>query len=508
MKFVYDDKKYLVVFISVLVTSIFAGDLLLPLGVAGGVPYIAPVFLSYWLKKRQSIIIVATICSSLTLLGFFHSPPGNEMWMVYVNRSLALFAIWITAISLAKHKLSEGELRKTKEFLDTTFTSLDDAVLVVNLSSRKIISCNRAMENIFGYSSEELIGKSTEFLHVSHDMFVKFGMEMDSSLNKKGVYKAEFPLKKKNGGVFWTEHTVSKVKDNLNQRINVVSVIRDISERKKAEYLLKIRTAELESANKELEEFNYIVTHDLKEPLRTLSNYTEILRRSYRQNLDQKALQSMQFINDAAKRMRQMVNDLLQLSNVGRLEMDMQAVDLTECVFKVASDLEALVREVDGKLKWKTLPTVTGDATMLSMVLQNLIQNAIKFRSDRTPEVTVSGRIINGKCEVTVADNGIGIDKEYYYYIFEPFKRLHSRGKYDGSGIGLSICRKIIDLHGGNIIVESEKGMGSKFTLVLNQSTTICRKDLEDGTSSKKRNFYDSFGGRRTSGSKAYTNGV
>jgi len=227
------------------------------------------------------------------------------------------------------------------------------------------------------------------------------------------------------------------------------------------------RTVDLRAANMELEEFNYIISHDLKEPLRTLSYYCDLLKRRAGDELAPEASRYIEFIREASKRMKNLVHDLSELSGAGRKEVKYAAVNLNDCISDVTKNLETNIGESGGIIVWDTLPIVYGDRTQLTLVLQNLVDNALKFRKETPPRVTISSRRVNGSWQVTVADNGIGIDQRFVSQIFEPFKRLHSREKYEGTGIGLSICRKIIDRCGGTITVNSSPGAGSKFKFTL-----------------------------------------
>ncbi len=236
------------------------------------------------------------------------------------------------------------------------------------------------------------------------------------------------------------------------------------------------RTTDLKAANLELEEFNYIISHDLKEPLRTLSYYCDLLKRHVGDELSPAANKFIEFIQDASKRMKNLVHDLSELSGAGRKEIEARAVDLNDCISDVTKNLETNIDESGGVVEWDTLPIVYGDRTQLTLLLQNLVDNALKFRKKTPPRVTVSSCRVNGSWQVTVADNGIGIDNRFVGQIFEPFKRLHSREKYQGTGIGLSICRKIIDRCGGTLTVASSPGAGSKFKFTLNADPVTLMK--------------------------------
>lgn len=226
---------------------------------------------------------------------------------------------------------------------------------------------------------------------------------------------------------------------------------------------------ELRKNNQELEEFNYVASHDLREPLRTITTYCELLREDIGEDINSDAVEDIEFIIQAANRMNALILDLLALSRAGRVEFDKKPIDLNYCLDNVLKDLEIRILETSTNINSETLPTVLGDGIHLTRVIQNIISNAIKFHSDTPPVIIIKTKEIDDNTiEIAISDNGIGMEKKYLEQIFAPFKRLHGISKYEGTGIGLAICKKIIERHGGKIYAESERGKGStiKFTLV------------------------------------------
>lgn len=267
-------------------------------------------------------------------------------------------------------------------------------------------------------------------------------------------------------------YSFNKMADNLQKSTSNLKNVnenlkKEIVERKQAEALVRHRTLQLERTNKELGEFTYIASHDLQEPLRTMSSYCSLLKEDAEETLSDDATEDIGFIIDAAKRMQKLIQDLLQLSRVGRIDLKMKTVDLNKCLDRVLHDLESCVRKSGGKIEWNGLPTVRGDFCHLARVFQNLIDNALKFNKNKAPYVKISARMVGAMWEITVADNGIGMEPKYLEKAFAPFQRLNSAKSFNGSGVGLSICRKIIQRHGGEIVAESVPGKGSKFKFTL-----------------------------------------
>ncbi len=241
----------------------------------------------------------------------------------------------------------------------------------------------------------------------------------------------------------------------------------DVTMRKEAERKVQYYIHQLEKNNQELEEFNYVASHDLREPLRTITSYCDLLSEDLGKDISPDVQDDINFIVDATTRMNTLIQDLLQLSRAGRVEFSKDPVDLNSLIKTIVSDLEVKIKETNATIIWNDLPTVKGDAVQLRRVFQNLISNAIKFRSEKTPLVKIEAEKKDKKIIIKVIDNGIGIKQEYFDQIFFPFKRLHSRNKYEGTGIGLAICKKIIDRHKANITVESEEGKGTTFILIF-----------------------------------------
>jgi hypothetical protein len=229
------------------------------------------------------------------------------------------------------------------------------------------------------------------------------------------------------------------------------------------------RTAELESKNKELEQFAYVASHDLQEPLRTISGFVELLFSEYGDRLDGNGVKYLEYLSQGSDRMKTLIKDLLDYSRIGR-EKEAMSVDSRQTLAEVLADLDKSIRESGAHIRSAGLPVLRAYPTELKLLLQNLITNAIKFRHpDRPPQIFIEAVPETAYWRFMVSDNGIGIESQFLERIFIIFQRLHSRTKYDGSGIGLAHGKKIAELHGGRIWAESRPGQGTQFFFTISR---------------------------------------
>lgn len=259
----------------------------------------------------------------------------------------------------------------------------------------------------------------------------------------------------------WTERDIQLLKLTGEIISGAVERCRQASE-------LVNRTEQLEASNQELEKFAYIVSHDLSEPLRSISGFSYLLQEEYDSQLDKEAQEYLEFINDGAARMQQLIKDLLAFSRVGSQNLVLTSIDCEQVIQEVISNLQAAIIENKVEIHYDKLPKIMADRTQFAQLWQNLIANAIKFRNPGLrPEIHISATQKSQELVFTIQDNGIGIETQYTEEIFSVFRRLHNRQQYSGTGIGLAICRRIVELHGGRIWVKSTVGKGSTFYIFL-----------------------------------------
>jgi PAS domain S-box-containing protein len=372
---------------------------------------------------------------------------------------------------------SIGEIEKAEQKVKSLLESAPDAIVIVD-DKGAIQLVNIQCENIFGYGKKALIGQNIELLlphlfrskHPEHQLFFNnaYTRPMGAGLELMG--------RRKNQEEFPVEISLSPLQTDDGWL--VTAAIRDISEKKRLENQIRDanttlekkvqqRTAELEIKNKELEQFAYVASHDLQEPLRTTSSFVELLRKQYRGKLDDTADKYIDYVIQASDRMKTLIKDLLDYSRIGR-EKQFEPVDGNLVVEEVIADLAEVIKENKAVIHADRLPVVMAFPTELKLLFQNLISNSIKFqRPGIAPRVDITACKEKGQWHFSLQDNGIGIDKQYQQRIFIIFQRLHNRSVYEGSGIGLAHCKKIVELHGGKIWVESETGKGSTFHFTI-----------------------------------------
>ncbi len=240
-----------------------------------------------------------------------------------------------------------------------------------------------------------------------------------------------------------------------------------IEELNRSEEDLRRSKAEIEEINKELEDYTYVISHDLKEPLRSLRAFTDFFLEDYGGQIDEKGKEYVESIQKASIRMTNLVDDLLKLSRIGRKKMELQEVDLNELLAEVKDELAATIKDKNAEVRNDLLPVVKCQRILIGELFRNLIANGIKFNVEKKPIVEVNYYECNGEYVFSVKDNGIGIEEKYLNEIFDVFKRLHQRESYEGTGAGLTICKKIVERHGGKIWAESEIGKGSTFHFII-----------------------------------------
>ncbi len=366
--------------------------------------------------------------------------------------------------NISVRKRAEAHLAQMEGRYRGLLEAAPDAMVVVNQAG-EIVLLNVQAEKQFGYRRDELVGQRVT--NIIPDGFAErliadgLRSEEDALAQQIGT-GIELTARRKDGSQFPIEIMLSPLQSADGTL--VTAAIRDISVRKTAEEHLIQNVAELKRSNVELGQFAYIASHDLQEPLRMVASYTQLLSRRYKGRLDADADEFIAFAVDGASRMQRLIQDLLAYSRVGTKGQDLVETSSEEALQQALANLRSAIEEGGAQVTHDPLPPVRADERQLIQLFQNLVGNAIKYQKPGVPKIHISAAMNKGKkWDFSVEDNGLGIDAQYFDKIFGMFQRLHKRDEFAGTGIGLAICKKIVERHGGAISVESEPGHGSTF---------------------------------------------
>jgi PAS domain S-box-containing protein len=362
--------------------------------------------------------------------------------------------------SLERFRLSEEKLLIT----DFAFKSSITPQAIVSLDGI-ITQVNESFVKTWGYDSEdELIGKPISEIHANPNEFDA----IISTIKMNGLWIGEYEARKKDGSSFIVLAQKSSVLDQDGKQIAIYTSDTDITARKNAETELKSTLVNLSRSNRDLEQFAYVASHDLQEPLRMVSSYVKLLERRYKDKLDADADDFINFAVDGSVRMQNLINDLLLFSRVHTRGKEFDISNFEEIFDAATKNLGRQVEDTNATITHDPLPTIMADRVQMVQVLQNLISNGLKFhREEEAPRIHVSAKETDDEWIISVQDNGIGIEAQYYDRLFIIFQRLNEKDKYPGTGIGLAICKRIIERHGGRIWLESEPGIGSTFFFTI-----------------------------------------
>jgi len=370
---------------------------------------------------------------------------------------------------------SRNKLQSAKDYIDNIIKSLIDTLIVTDADGT-IKMINKSALELLGYNQDEIIGEKLSIIFPKQDL-PKDERLIDTYIRKEYVSKTEVRYQTKSGEIIPVSISSSVIKDINDEIDGVVFVAQDISDYKRAELLARSSEA-LERSNKELEQFAYVASHDLQEPLRMISSYVQLLKRRYADNLDSDANEFIDFAVDGAERMKILIKDLLAFSRIGTKGEEFKITSTQTILEEILSNLEISIKGNNVVITNDPLPDLVVDRTQIMQLFQNLISNAIKYRGDESPKIHIEVQDKYTEWLFCFRDNGIGIEQKYADQIFVIFQRLHGKGEYSGTGIGLSIAKRIVERHGGQIWVESEPGKGSafKFTIPKHKSDDVNQK--------------------------------
>jgi len=383
--------------------------------------------------------------------------------------------IWVIARSLtamdARRKAAESRFANILDIAADGIIAIDE--------DHRITLFNQAAERIFGYDAGEVVGRPLDLLlpaRIAEGHRDHVNRFRDEAVNARRMgERREIFGRRKDGSEFPAEASISK--SDPQEPATFTVILRDVTEQKRAQEKRRRHAAELERSNKALEDFAYIASHDLQEPLRKIQAFGGRLKVKCG-SVAPDALEDLGRMESAAARMQTLIDDLLEYSRVATTPQPLVTVDLSETAREAVSDLCLRIEQTGGRVFIGDMPAIEAVRSQMRQLIGNLIWNALKFRRpDAIPLVNVYGQVTNGDalCQLFVEDNGIGFDEKYLDRIFQPFQRLHGRSEYEGTGIGLAICRRIVERHGGTITAKSAQGLGATFIVTL--PTTQSKED-------------------------------
>jgi PAS domain S-box-containing protein len=386
----------------------------------------------------------------------------------------------------------EEALRESEERFRSVLETSMDCIYRLNLQTKRYEYVSPSTQDVVGYSADEMASLDAEaaqvLIHPDDLPAVRAAL---ARLETSGEETSDYRLRAKDGKYRWLSNHMALTRDSAGRPLYRNGNIRDITERKRAEESLRLAVSELKQSNESLEQFAYVASHDLQEPLRMVTSFMGLLQDKYQGKLDDKAQKYIGFACEGATRMSELIKDLLEFARVGTGGHQPVPVDLSAVADQVRQNLQAAIEESNAAITADPLPTVTAVPAQMSQLLQNLLSNAIKFRTKgRRPEIHIGAQKVSGIgseasgtadqgadaptrntkppfWRISVRDNGIGIAPGHRELVFQVFQRLHTREEYPGSGLGLAICKRIVERHGGRIWVESAPGEGATFFFSL-----------------------------------------
>lgn len=355
----------------------------------------------------------------------------------------------------------EKELGLVRHALDKS------AIVAITDRAGKIIHVNDKFCEISKYSREELLGQNHRIINSGYHG-KEFFQAMWKTITSGQIWEGEVRNRAKDGSIYWVNTTIVPFADEAGTPYQFVSIRYEITQRKQAEEQLRVYAEKLETSNRELQDFASVAAHDLQEPLRKIQAFGDRLQTRFAASLPDEARDYLERMLTSAGRMRRLIDDLLTFSRVTTQAKPFEPTDLNQVVGDVLSDLELRIEQAGATIEKGDLPVIDADSVQLRQLFQNLIANALKFqRPGVAPRVAISARDEGRHVVLSVADNGIGFEEKYLDRIFTIFQRLHGKHQYEGTGVGLAVCRRIAERHGGTITAKSTPGEGATFLVAL-----------------------------------------
>ena len=463
------------------------------MNLAGGVLFLVAAVRIGWLFRRYRQLPEAIFALSAGMLGAaslvfpWSEVWGLDWWLWHLVRLLSFGVALLLVVyeyratkallqdRLVELGIAEQRLKESQERLTQATQANEIGLWDWNVQTQELV-WDDTMFRLYGLRREDFSGSYEAWqASVSPEDLKPAEAALFKAVEGPDPFDYTFRVRLPQGGLRYISAKAAVIRDGEGRPLRMVGTNWDVTSKKVLELDLARRNTDLEAANRQLElrnreldEFTYVASHDLQEPLRKLVSFSQLLKEDLPGEVPERAAKDLGFIMDAAHRMQVLIQDLLAFSRTGRAEVKPQITALDACLDAALSDLSVLLEESKGEVVRQPLPTVHVDPALIQRLFLNLVGNALKFtRPGEVPRVEISAASCAEGWRFEVRDRGIGIDPAHAEQIFAPFKRLHGRGEYGGTGIGLAICRKIVDRHGGRLWVESEEGQGARFLFTL-----------------------------------------
>lgn len=418
-------------------------------------------------QNRQYKVSVQIVANEIVCgqIGFFYkdatiaSETEDRCFLEQISEDLG---VWLERQeqAIAQEALL-NEVRVMEEAIDK------HSIIAITDRKGSIKYVNEQFCNISKYSANELLGQNHRIINSGYHS-KEFIRHLWSTISSGVIWKGEFKNRAKDGSFYWVDTTIVPFLDHTGVPYQYVAIRTVITEHKLLEQRMVEQVAELARSNDELEQFAYVVTHDLQEPLRAVSGFVQLLKKRYDERLDEQANELIAHTVAGTKRMQRLIDDLLTYAQVNA-NQSLEEIDCNQLLKNILIDLSVIICECGADITCDHLPVIKGVSFQFIQLFTNLINNALKFRSERSLKIHIGIEENADEWIFSVADNGIGIESQYLERIFRVFQRLHSRKEYAGMGIGLAICKKVVEHHGGRIWVKSESGQGSVFYFTISK---------------------------------------
>lgn len=486
-------KIYAIIAIIIICAAIFIGNLYVPLGLIFWVLFVIPLFIAYYNLSEKMLLPMVILISALMIINMFLAPSLIPFYYAIFNRGTGICLFMILGFFMKNQKRSiailnnfnkeleksvvertkeliktEDALRESKERLDLALESGQTGAWELDMNNDTSIR-NLRHDEIFGYKEPlEQWGAKIFMEHIVPEDREHVRMDFKKA-EETGNFKTECQILWPDNSLHWIFANGRLNSDKDLKTKKLIGTVIDITERKKLEEKLQKYVEEVERSNKELEQFAYVASHDLQEPLRMVSSYTQLISDRYKDKLDKDANDFINYAVDGARRMQQLINDLLSFSRINNKGNPFKSVNMQNVLGQLINYMKATIQEKNALITNDDLPDIIGDESQILQLLQNLVVNALKF-SVNNPRIHISAENMKDEWKFGVKDNGIGIEPQYRDKIFLIFQRLHTKTEYSGTGIGLAICKRIVERHSGKIWVESEIGNGSTFYFTIKKT--------------------------------------